>query len=61
MSTAPLDQALIFDRTAAAKERLLSRRGEPLFYANWDNVLFIHYELALYSLSSRSLPRPRLC
>lgn len=45
MSTAPLDQALIFDRTAAAKERLLSRRGEPLFYANWDNVLFIHYEL----------------
>jgi uncharacterized protein len=24
--------------------RLLSRRSEPLFYATWDNVLFIHYE-----------------
>src|SRR5690242_10089320 len=45
MSTASLQQALSFDRTGAAKERLLSRRGEPLFYANWDNVLFIHYEL----------------
>src|SRR5436309_13322726 len=44
MSRAPLEQALIFDRTGAAKERLLSLRGEPLFYANWDNVLFIHYE-----------------
>ncbi len=27
-----------------AKKRLLSRRREPLFYANWDNALFIHYE-----------------
>jgi len=27
-----------------ARRRLLSRRGEPLFYANWDKVIFIHYE-----------------
>ena len=27
-----------------AKKRLLSRHGEPLFYANWDNAVFIHYE-----------------
>src|ERR1043166_4415361 len=27
-----------------ARARLLSRRGEPLFYAHWDNVLFIHFE-----------------
>ena len=45
MSTAPLPEAPIFDETGAAKERLLSRRGEPLLYANWDNVLFIHYEI----------------
>lgn len=27
-----------------AKQRLLSRRGEPLFLANWDSTVFIHYE-----------------
>jgi uncharacterized protein len=27
-----------------ARNRLLSRPGEPLFYANWDNLVFIHYE-----------------
>ena len=57
MSTAPLQQALIFDRTGGAKERLLSRRGEPLFYANWDNVLFIHYELEADELQ-RCIPYP---
>ncbi len=28
-----------------ARRRLLSIRGEPLFYATWDNVLFIHYKI----------------
>ena len=56
MSTASLQQALSFDRTGAAKERLLSRRGEPLFYANWDNVLFIHYELESDELQ-RCIPK----
>jgi uncharacterized protein YqjF (DUF2071 family) len=54
MSTAPLQEALIFDETGAAKERLLSRRGEPLFYANWDNVLFIHYEIEPDELQRRT-------
>jgi len=27
-----------------ARNRLLSLRGEPLFYADWDNALFIHFE-----------------
>ena len=57
MSMAPPQQALIFDRTGGAKERLLSRRGEPLFYANWDNVLFIHYEIEPNELQ-RSIPYP---
>lgn len=32
------------DRSESARRRLLSVRGEPLFYANWDNAVFIHYE-----------------
>jgi uncharacterized protein len=31
--------------SAAAKERMLSVRGEPLFYATWDGVVMIHYEV----------------
>jgi uncharacterized protein len=57
MSTAPLPEAPIFDETGAAKERLLSRRGEPLLYANWDNVLFIHYEIEPEELQ-RCIPYP---
>jgi uncharacterized protein YqjF (DUF2071 family) len=32
------------DTSELARRRLLSIRGEPLFYANWDNVTFIHYQ-----------------
>ena len=28
----------------AARARMLADPGEPFFYANWDNVVFIHYE-----------------
>ncbi|EEF61087.1 DUF2071 domain-containing protein [Pedosphaera parvula] len=28
-----------------ARQRLLSRRGEPLFYSDWLRPLFIHYEV----------------
>ena len=28
----------------AARKRMLAGRGEPLFLANWDNAVFIHYE-----------------
>ena len=31
-------------RSEIAGRRLLSIRGEPLFYAAWDNVIFIHYQ-----------------
>jgi hypothetical protein len=34
----------VFDGSETARRRFLSRRGEPLFYAEWDNVVFIHYE-----------------
>ena len=40
-----------------AKKRLLSRRGEPLFYANWNDVVFIHYETDPRELQ-RSIPYP---
>jgi hypothetical protein len=36
-----------------ARRRLLSRRGEPLFYGNWDNVVFIHYETSPQDLQHR--------
>jgi len=32
------------DPSEIARHRLLSIRGEPLFYADWDNVIFIHYQ-----------------
>jgi uncharacterized protein len=34
----------ISDTSEIARRRLLSIRGEPLFYANWDKAIFIHYE-----------------
>ena len=30
--------------SAAARQRMLQTRGEPLFYANWDRALMVHYE-----------------
>jgi len=57
MSTAPLPQAPILDEAGAARERLLSRRGEPLFHANWESVLFIHYEIEPDELQ-RCIPYP---
>jgi len=34
----------VLDGSESARKRLLSIRGEPLFYADWDNVIFIHYQ-----------------
>ncbi len=39
------------------RARLLSRRGEPLFIAGWERVLFIHYEVAADELQ-RHVPFP---
>ena len=35
-----------------ARHRLLSIRGEPLFFANWENLIFIHYETDPQELQS---------
>jgi uncharacterized protein len=39
----------------AAKERMLSVRGEPLFLAGWERALFLHYEVEATVLQ-RELP-----
>ena len=39
------------------KQRMLSRVGEPLFYADWERALFIHYEVAAEALQ-RWVPYP---
>jgi uncharacterized protein YqjF (DUF2071 family) len=57
MSATRLLRGSVFEETESAKGRLLSRRGEPLFYANWDNVLFIHYETEPNELQ-RCIPYP---
>src|SRR5262245_45936984 len=41
--------------SAAARRRLLSRRAEPLFFADWDRALFIHYEVDAAALQ-RAVP-----
>jgi len=43
------------DTSEIARHRLLSIRGEPLFYADWDNVIFIHYQTDPQELQ-RSIP-----
>ena len=45
------------DANASARRRLLSRRGEPLFVADWDRVLFVHYEVDRAALQ-REVPFP---
>ncbi len=40
MKTYPAD----YDISEVAKRRLLSVRGEPLFFADWERAVFIHYE-----------------
>ena len=39
------------------RERLVSQRGEPLFLAGWDCVLFIHFEVEAAQLQ-RDVPFP---
>ncbi|MDB6023294.1 MAG: hypothetical protein JWQ04_3151 [Pedosphaera sp.] len=33
------------NQSTAAKHRMLSKRGEPMFYADWLRAVFIHYEV----------------
>ncbi|HTQ51478.1 MAG TPA: DUF2071 domain-containing protein [Candidatus Acidoferrales bacterium] len=41
--------------SGAAQERLLSRRGEPLFFAGWERALMIHFEVDAEALQ-RDVP-----
>jgi len=41
--------------SAAARHRMLSRRGEPLFIAGWDRVLMLHFEVDAETLQ-REVP-----
>lgn len=36
--------AVFGQSSEAARRRMLVSRGEPLFLANWDNAVFIHYQ-----------------
>ena len=45
------------DTSEIARCRLLSNRGEPLFFADWDNVIFIHYQTDGRELQ-RGIPYP---
>ena len=43
------------EASQAAKHRMLAHAGEPLFLANWDQAVFIHYE-ADPALLQRQVP-----
>jgi len=49
--------SLISNSSAAARRRLLSVKGEPLLYADWLRVLFIHFEVDAAVLQ-REVPFP---
>ena len=50
-----MNTALAQTLSDAARRRMLSVPGEPLFYASWDHVIMIHYETDA-SLLQRSVP-----
>src|SRR6516164_11488947 len=58
-STATLHAATVVhfahDSSAAARRRILSQRGEPLFLAAWERTLMIHFEVDAERLQ-RDLP-----
>src|SRR5690242_20649349 len=49
------DEAETFTASARAQRRMLSRRGEPLLFADWMRVLMIHFEVDAGALQ-RSVP-----
>lgn len=44
------DVRLTCEQSRAARERMLSWRGEPLFVAGWHRVLMIHFEVDAQAL-----------
>jgi uncharacterized protein YqjF (DUF2071 family) len=53
----PLTTAPSCQPSAAARQRMLSRRGEPLFLAGWRRVLMMHFEVDRVALQ-RDVPFP---
>ena len=45
MNANDLDGERVGEFNEDALERILSHRGEPLFFADWDRAVFIHYEI----------------
>jgi uncharacterized protein YqjF (DUF2071 family) len=45
-----IEKCSIAKSNAKARARLLSRTGEPLFFADWERVLFIHFEVEAAAL-----------
>ena len=37
-------ERVAFESSERARRRLLAHRGEPLFFADWERAIFIHYE-----------------
>ncbi|MGC3957878.1 MAG: DUF2071 domain-containing protein [Verrucomicrobiota bacterium] len=57
IATAPDERIIRVSRTPSglAQERILSRRGEPLFFADWMRVLMLHFEVEAKALQ-REVP-----
>src|ERR1035438_5220074 len=53
--SSPSNVRLSCELSRAACERMLSRRGEPLFVAGWHRVLMIHFEVDAQELQ-RDVP-----
>ena len=49
---AQLARRVLVDANAAALARLQSCFGEPLFVADWDRVVFMHFEVDPESLET---------
>ena len=45
----------VSESSVEARNRILVRRGEPLFYADWERVLMIHFEVDAAALQ-RDVP-----
>ncbi len=45
MNATGLERERTGEISKAARKRMLSREGEPLFLADWERAVFIHYEI----------------
>jgi uncharacterized protein YqjF (DUF2071 family) len=40
-----LQESAVWETNERARRRSLAGKGEPLFFADWERALFIHYEV----------------